>query len=212
MLNNIFQKYSKNNESNLKKEKEAKVDDFLNEEENLSLKKKSEEALKKYCHLYDELEDSSNKYSIKPLNHQFVEKKNRKVEHQKSTGEGWFNMKAPELTPEIKEDLKAIQLRHIIDPGRFYKKLDQETIPKFFQIGTIMDNILDGKKNRLKKNEIKQSIAEEFLESDMVKKYSLRKFEELQEQRRKLGLRKNKLNKYKMQNRKKSRKAEYIPK
>ena len=96
--------------------------------------------------------------------------------------------------------------------GRFYKKLDQDSLPKFFQIGTILDNILDGKKNRLKKNEIKQSIAEEFLESDMVKKYSLRKFEELQEQRRKSGLKKTKLNKYKMQNRKKSRKAEYISK
>ena len=215
MLNNIFQKYSKNidtNKSNKDLKKEQKEDNFINEEENLSTKKKCDDALKKYCHLYDEEEDTKNKYQIKPLNHQFLEKKQKQIENTKTTGEGWFNMKAPDMTPELKEDLKAIQLRHIIDPGRFYKKLDRDTLPKFFQIGTILDNIVDGKKNRLKKNEVKQSIAEEFLESDLLKKYSSRKFEELQEQRRKTGLKKNKLNKYKMQSRKKARKAEYVPK
>ena len=208
MLNNIFSQYSKS--SKLSKNEEDKKssnknnifnEDFLNENENLSMNTKCDEVMKKYCTLYKDEEDettsNNNKYSIKPLNHRYLEQKDRRVEHSKTTGEGWFNMKAPELTPELKEDLKTIQLRHIIDPSRFYKKLDRNNLPKFFQIGTILDNIVDGKKNRLKKEDIKSRIAEEFLELDKEKNYSLRKFEEFQDQRRKLGLKKSKLNKYK---------------
>jgi hypothetical protein len=217
MLNNIFDKYTNKNKLSDKnpsqdKKHEEKLDSFLNEEENLTMKSKSDEIMKKYCNLYDEEDDPSNKYNIKPLNFKYNEHKVRKLENAKTTGKGWFDMRAPELTPELREDLKAIQLRHIIDPSRFYKKLDREALPKFFQVGKILDNIIEGKKNRLKKSEVKQRLAEEFLETDIVKSYSLRKFEELQGERRKLGLKKNKLNKYKMQNRKKARKSEYVPK
>ena len=41
---------------------------------------------------------------------------------EKTTGDGWFNMKAPELTPELKADLKVIKMRGSMDPKRFYKK------------------------------------------------------------------------------------------
>jgi hypothetical protein len=144
------------------------------------------------------------------LSSKFKEKKTNKIENSLSTGPGWFNMKAPELTPELKEDLKTVQLRHIIDPARFYKKMDRDNLPKYFQVGTIIDNIIDGKKNRLKKNEVKSRLAEEFLETDVSKNYSLRKFEELQAERRKIGLKKSRVNKYKMQVKKKNRKSEFI--
>ena len=39
----------------------------------------------------------------------------------------------------------------------FLKKL-----PKFFQVGRIMENITEGKKYRLKKHEVKNRIAEDF--------------------------------------------------
>ena len=43
-------------------------------------------------------------------------------------------MKAPELTPELKADLKVIKMRGALDPKRFYKKSDREGLPKFFQV------------------------------------------------------------------------------
>lgn len=51
-----------------------------------------------------------------------------------SAGAGWFNLKAPKLTEELKQDLKALALRNFVDPKRFYKK-DKSLgkIPKFFQ-------------------------------------------------------------------------------
>jgi hypothetical protein len=207
MIKEILGKYTKKNDKN-KSGKDNKLD-FLNEEENLSMGKRTQDALDKFCTLYDE---GADKYSIHPLTKEFLDKKDRKVQFGKTTGKEWFDMKAPELTPELKEDLQAINLRHVIDPSRFYKKMDRNDIPKFFQVGTILDNITDGKRNRLKKEEVKSRIAEEFLETDIVKNFSLKKFEEIQSQRRKIGLKKVKLNKYKLNTRKKARKTDYIVK
>lgn len=55
-------------------------------------------------------------------------------EKAKTTGDGWFNMKAPELTEEMKNDLKALKMRSAMDPKRFYKKNDREGFPKYFQV------------------------------------------------------------------------------
>lgn len=43
-------------------------------------------------------------------------------------------MKAPELTEELRNDLKALKMRSAMDPKRFYKKNDREGFPKYFQV------------------------------------------------------------------------------
>lgn len=55
-------------------------------------------------------------------------------ERDKTTGAGWFNMRAPEMTEEIKGDLKALKMRGAMDPKRFYKKNDRDGFPKYFQV------------------------------------------------------------------------------
>jgi len=211
MLNSIFSKYSNKTTKEKTKDKQNEIsEDFLNGESNTSMKNKCDEVMKNFCNLYNDDDEKFSVQPVKPLTYKYSEKKNKQIENANTTGPGWFNMKAPDMTPELKQDLKAIQLRHIIDPARFYKKMDRNNLPKFFQVGTIMDNIIEGKKNRLKKSEVKSRITEEFLESDIAKNYSLRKFEELQDERRKIGFKKSKLNKYKMNSRKKTRKSEMI--
>ena len=219
MLENILSKHIKintevNNENKFKtKTNLKKKDDHDNEldvQTDYLMSKKTEEILKKYSTLNNIKEE--NKYQINPLTKKYLEKKKKRINDKKTTGEEWFNMTAPEMTPELKEDLKAVQLRHIIDPAHFYKKMDRNNIPKFFQIGTIMDNIIDGKNSRLKKSEVKQRIAEEFLSEDKSNSFSLRKFEELQNQRRKIGLKKNKLNKFKQKNMGKKRGTSFVEK
>ena len=54
---------------------------------------------------------------------------------EKSTGDAWFNMKAPEITEELKGDLKVLKMRGSLDPKRFYKKNDRDGFPKYFQVG-----------------------------------------------------------------------------
>ena len=221
MLNEIFSKYRKqsDNEDNINEyikneqidnnsqsdneEKNNKIsnnnfkpnksEDFLNEKEILNTKKKSNDILSKYCTLYDK------NNAVKPLNENYLEKKRKREENKNTTGPKWFNMKAPELTTELKQELKAVQLGRLSEPFQFHKKNDRKGYAKFFQIGTIQDNILDGKASRLKKSEVKNRIAEQLLDFDLEQNYTLRKFNEYQEQRKKIGLKKSKLNKYKLQ-------------
>lgn len=228
--NNISSSLNNSNK-NKQKNKEQEIEaDFLDEFNKYSDTRKSEEILKKYCTLYadEEMELEKNfsnnnqkitknksaedfgKYGIKPLTHDYQQKKQRREENLKTTGPEWFNMQAPELTPELKEDLKALQLKSVIDPSRFYKKSDAKKLPKFFQVGRIVENITDGKKYRLKKSEVKNRLAEEILEADLAKNYTLRKFEELQGKRRKLGLKKIKINKYKMKNKKFAGRKDFV--
>lgn len=204
----LKKKQNFNEENKITEEKSSGL--FLNEEKCFDQKEKVDEVMKKYCTLYND--NQQEKFTIKPMNHEFLQKKQRKSESSSNAGKNWFNLPAPEMTPELKQDLKAIQLRSVIDPSRFYKKLDRKKLPKYFQIGTIQDNIIDGKNNRLKKSEVKDRVLEEFLEQDKKVNFSKRKFDELQNQKRKISLKKQKINKYKVQNRGNKRKKDFIVK
>ena len=208
MLNEIFSKYrnddnnldlnseDESNDNNNNKQENFKSD-FLNEKDLLTYKKKSADIMSKYCTLY------SKDNAVKPLNENYLEKKRRREENKRTTGPKWFNMKAPELTTELKQELKAVQLGNLSQPFQFHKKNDRKGYAKFFQIGTIQDNILDGKANRLKKSEIKNTIAQQLLDFDLEQNYTLRKFNEYQEQRKKIGIKKSKLNKFKLKSKRK---------
>ncbi|KAJ0065136.1 hypothetical protein NL108_005616, partial [Boleophthalmus pectinirostris] len=57
----------------------------------------------------------------------------RRAERVKTTGDAWFNMKAPEITQELKGDLQLLRMRGSMDPKQFYKKNDRDGFPKYFQ-------------------------------------------------------------------------------
>ncbi|MCL7028670.1 hypothetical protein MKW94_000384 [Papaver nudicaule] len=82
-----------------------------------------------------------------------------------TTGKNWFDMPAQTITPEIKNDIQIIKLRNVIDPKRHYKKGDSnlKELPKYFQMGTVIESPTDFYSGRLTKKERKQSIAEELL-------------------------------------------------
>lgn len=219
MLNQIFSKYRKksqtsednDNENSLNNnieetENKPSQKDFLNEDQVLNTKQKTKDILSKYCTLYNKND------SVKPLNENFLEKKRKREENKKTTGPKWFNMTAPELTTELKQELKAVQLGRLSEPFQFHKKSDRKGYAKFFQIGTIQDNILDGKASRLKKSEVKNSIAEELLNYDLENNYTLKKFNEYQEKKKKIGIKKSKLNKYKLQSKGKKIGVGVVPK
>jgi hypothetical protein len=58
-----------------------------------------------------------------------------------------------ELTEALKNDLKAIKFRNQIFPKRFYKNADSDALPKYFQIGTVVEGngALGSKGDRLTK-------------------------------------------------------------
>ena len=44
-------------------------------------------------------------------------------------------MPAPEMTEELKNDLKVLQMRETLDRAHHYKKSDWKQLPKYFQVG-----------------------------------------------------------------------------
>ncbi|XP_007485053.2 deoxynucleotidyltransferase terminal-interacting protein 2 isoform X1 [Monodelphis domestica] len=110
---------------------------------------------------------------------QFQLKKKRREERKKTAGDGWFGMKAPELTTELKNDLKALQMRASMDPKRFYKKNDRDGFPKYFQVGTIVDSPADFYHSRIPKKQRKRTIVEELLADSEFRRYNKRKYTEI---------------------------------
>ncbi|CAO2837086.1 unnamed protein product [Amaranthus hypochondriacus] len=98
----------------------------------------------------------------------------------------WFDMPAPVLTPELKKDLQLLKLRSVIDPKRHYKKSDakSKTLPKYFQVGTIVESASDFFSARLTKKERKSSIADELLSDGSLAHYRKRKVREIEDQHR----------------------------
>ncbi|XP_040040914.2 deoxynucleotidyltransferase terminal-interacting protein 2 [Gasterosteus aculeatus] len=133
-----------------------------------------------------------------------VKLKNR-TEREKSTGDGWFNMKAPEMTKELKMDLKVLKMRGSLDPKRFYKKNDRDGFPKYFQVGTVEDSPVDFYHSRLPKKQRKRTMVEELLADAQFRQSNKLKYQHIMMERAAQGggKKRNNNNKKKNKSRKK---------
>ncbi|CAJ0952286.1 unnamed protein product [Ranitomeya imitator] len=109
----------------------------------------------------------------------FKLKKMRKEERDKTSGRGWFDMKAPELTDELKNDLKALKMRSAMDSKHFYKKNDRDGFPKYFEVGTVVDNPIDFYHSRVPKKNRKRTIVEELLADSEFRRNNKKKYKEI---------------------------------
>ncbi|TVU28372.1 hypothetical protein EJB05_19889 [Eragrostis curvula] len=99
-------------------------------------------------------------------------------------GKGWFDMPAPTVTPELKKDLEILQLRHVMDPKRHFKRSGKsKALPKYFQVGTIIEPASESYSSRLTKKERKTTLVDEILSDPSLKSYRARKVREIQESR-----------------------------
>jgi hypothetical protein len=63
------------------------------------------------------------------------------MERSKHKGKNWYNMPAPEMTEEKKNDLIAIQMRGGLYADKFFKRgSDTKGLPKYFQVNSIKNN------------------------------------------------------------------------
>lgn len=90
-------------------------------------------------------------------------RKQRKMERDKTKGAKWFNIPATPVTDEIKNDLSVIRMRSILDRKHFYKRSDMKVLPKYFQVGTVMDDAVDFYHDRVPKKQRKQTLVDELL-------------------------------------------------
>jgi hypothetical protein len=79
-------------------------------------------------------------------------------------------MPVGDLTEENKNDLQLIKMRSSFHKDRFFKSNDSDTLPKFFQMGKVVDDPLDFYSDRVPKRQQKKTILEELIEDAKVKK------------------------------------------
>ncbi|TNN75353.1 Deoxynucleotidyltransferase terminal-interacting protein 2 [Liparis tanakae] len=103
----------------------------------------------------------------------------RRTEKEKCSGDGWFNMKAPEITQELKGDLQVLKMRGSMDPKRFYKKNDRDGFPKYFQVGTVMDSAVDFYHSRVPKKARKRTMVEELLSDAEFRRNNKKKYQNI---------------------------------
>uniref|UniRef100_A0A6N2K278 Fcf2 pre-rRNA processing C-terminal domain-containing protein n=2 Tax=Salix viminalis TaxID=40686 RepID=A0A6N2K278_SALVM len=110
----------------------------------------------------------------------------RKSQCKDTLGKDWFDMPAPTITPELKRDLQLLKLRSAIDPKRHYKRGDPKSkdLPKYFQVGTVVESATDFYSGRLTKKERKATIADELLSNQTFRAYRKRKVREIEEKNR----------------------------
>eukprot|EP00511_Aplanochytrium_stocchinoi_P001647 CAMPEP_0204825538 /NCGR_PEP_ID=MMETSP1346-20131115/3400_1 /ASSEMBLY_ACC=CAM_ASM_000771 /TAXON_ID=215587 /ORGANISM="Aplanochytrium stocchinoi, Strain GSBS06" /LENGTH=471 /DNA_ID=CAMNT_0051953201 /DNA_START=137 /DNA_END=1552 /DNA_ORIENTATION=- len=108
------------------------------------------------------------------------QKQIREKEKQRQVQRDWFEMKTPQMTQELKDDLRALQLRHYMDPKRFYKANDSKTIPKTFQIGTVIAGAADDRFSRLTRKERKSRFVDEVLADKKITSYAKRVFKDIE--------------------------------
>lgn len=92
-------------------------------------------------------------------------KKQKKRMEVKTTGPKWFDMPAPEITPELKRDLQVLKMRSALDKKQHYKKgtLDKNKQFKYFQVGTIVEDKTHYYSSRLTKKQRKQNLVDQYL-------------------------------------------------
>ncbi|KAJ1799521.1 rrna-processing protein fcf2 [Coemansia sp. RSA 2399] len=106
-------------------------------------------------------------------------------EKEKTAGKRWFGMKAPVMTQELKNDLRVLQLRNVLDPKQFYKKgtIGKEA-PKYFEMGTIIEGPTEFYSSRLTKKERRGNLVDELLVDKQARDYFKRKVNEIHAQNR----------------------------
>lgn len=128
--------------------------------------------------------DKTNKNNKKALEKIRIEGKSfnlPKEENKRETaGAKWFDMPAPEITPEVKLDLQLIKMRNVLDRKRHYKKDDSKGLPKYFQVGRIIEDKSEYFSSRLTKKERKNTLLDEIMSDVNSRQYFKRKFNEIQ--------------------------------
>lgn len=99
-------------------------------------------------------------------------------------------MPATEVTDELRQDLEIIQMRSVLNPIHFYKKNDLKTLPKYFQVGTVLPSPLDKYHDRGERVSKKKSLVDELLADAEFQQYNKRKYNEVMAEKRNTGFKK----------------------
>ncbi|VDM94029.1 unnamed protein product [Onchocerca ochengi] len=106
-------------------------------------------------------------------------KKQRKMDRERTKGDAWYNLPAGEMTEKRERDLKIIQMRESLDSKAHYRKNDRSVLPKYFQIGTVIETKADFYSSRIPKKQRKKTIVEELLADTDLQTKQRQKYQEI---------------------------------
>lgn len=86
--------------------------------------------------------------------------------------------------------MEIIQMRSVLNPTHFYKKNDLKTLPKYFQVGTVIPSPLDKYNDRGERVSKKKSLVDELLEDAEFQRFNKRKYQEVMTEKRNTGFKK----------------------
>ncbi|XP_052894192.1 deoxynucleotidyltransferase terminal-interacting protein 2 isoform X2 [Anopheles moucheti] len=132
-------------------------------------------------------------------------RKLNKLERKKTKGKNWFGIAAPQITPELQNELALMKMRSILDPKQSFKRLDKRKTPTYFEIGKVINSPLDHFNERGVKKIKSKSLVYELLADAEFHKYNKRKYAESLEKQKKKAYHKAvmKMKKEKKQSKKK---------
>lgn len=84
------------------------------------------------------------------------------------------------MTPQLKNDLRLLQMRNALDPSHHYKANDSKKLPRYFQVGRVVAGSADFYSGRIPRRQQKQTLVDELLDSDHFQTYHRKKYLELQ--------------------------------
>lgn len=84
-------------------------------------------------------------------------------------------MKAPELTDELKNDLKALKMRASITV-LFYKKNDRDGFLSTYRLEPLLTTLLTSTIHDFPRNKGRRTIVEELLADSELRRYNRRKY------------------------------------
>ncbi|KAL1458671.1 hypothetical protein WDU94_008801 [Cyamophila willieti] len=135
------------------------------------LSKAAQEALKS-CVIDDDFE---TKPVPKLFESRRMKQKKAKIERSK-TLKDWYDLPAPELTQQRKQDLEVLKMRSVLDTKHFYKKNDLKVLPKYFQVGQVIESPADFYHSRIPNKQRKKTLVDELLADAEFKNKCKRKF------------------------------------
>ena len=104
--------------------------------------------------------------------------KRDRQEESRSTLDKWNQMRKATMDKDLVQDMQILKLRKWLNPKQMYKS-EGKKLPKYFEMGTIVDDKFNSK-NNLKRGERKAKLFDEFKETDGELGHSKKKFKEIQ--------------------------------
>ena len=109
----------------------------------------------------------------------------KQLKEKDTTGPGWFELPKTEMTAELKRDLQVISMRDALDSKRFFKKdKSSSKVPKYSQVGHIVEGNTEFYSARQSKKERKRTIVEEVLAEEAKNHKHKRKYNEIMAENR----------------------------